>query len=135
MMEVNEVGTMNIFFVIDDTVETPATDGAILKGITRDSFFHILRDKGYRLEERPITIDEVVQAHNAGKLTEVFGAGTAAVVAKVSDLTYRDQEMVLPPLDENSVGTILKREIDGLRAGTIVDTRNWMVPVSKMVTA
>ncbi len=132
---IQEVGTMNIFFVIDDTVVTPATDGAILKGITRDSFFHILRDKGYRLEERPITIDEVVQAHNAGKLTEVFGAGTAAVVAKVSDLTYRDQEMVLPPLDENSVGTILKREIDGLRAGTIVDTRNWMVPVSKMVTA
>ncbi|MEL6636090.1 MAG: branched-chain amino acid aminotransferase [Bacteroidota bacterium] len=132
---IQEVGTMNIFFVIDGTVVTPATDGAILKGITRDSFFHILRDKGYRLEERPITIDEVVQAHNAGKLTEVFGAGTAAVVAKVSDLTYRDQEMVLPPLDENSVGTILKREIDGLRAGTIVDTRNWMVPVSKMVTA
>ncbi len=132
---IQEVGTMNIFFVIDGTVITPATDGAILKGITRDSFFHILREKGYNLEERLISIDEVVEAYKAGKLTEIFGAGTAAVVAKVSDLTYQGFEMVLPPVDENSVGTILKREIDGLRAGTIEDTRGWMIPVNKMVTA
>ncbi len=132
---IQEVGTMNIFFVIDGTVITPATDGAILKGITRDSFFHILREKGFALEERQISINEVEDAYRAGKLTEVFGAGTAAVVAKVSDLTYQGFEMILPPVDENSVGTILKREIDGLRAGTIEDTRGWMIPVNKMVTA
>ncbi len=131
---IQEVGTMNIFFVIDGKVITPSTDGAILKGITRDGFLRILAEKGYEVEVRPITIHEVVDAYKAGKLTEVFGAGTAAVVAKVADLTYQGFEMTLPPIDENSIGTVLKTEIDGLRAGTIADTRGWIIPVNKLET-
>jgi branched-chain amino acid aminotransferase len=80
---IQEVGTMNIFFVIDGKVITPATDGAILKGITRASIIEVLREQGYEVEERPITIHEVVEAHENGKLEEAFGSGTAAVVAHV----------------------------------------------------
>jgi len=132
---IQEVGTMNIFFVIDSKVITPETDGAILKGITREGFLTVLKDKGYDVEVRPISIDEVVEAFKAGKLTEIFGSGTAAVVAKVSDLTYQGFEMVLPPTDENSVGTILKKEIDGLRAGKLEDKHGWLVPVRKTTEA
>lgn len=132
---VQEVGTMNIFFVIDGKVLTPATDGAILKGITRDSFLTILKDKGYEVEERPITIDEIVAAHKAGLLTEVFGSGTAAVVAKVADLTYQGYEMKLPEPDQNSVGAILKKEIEDLRAGLLEDKHGWIIPVNKGISA
>ena len=124
---IQEAGTMNIFFVIDGKVVTPATDGAILKGITRDSIITILRDKGYIVEERPLSIDEVVQAHKDGKLQEIFGTGTAAVVAHVADFTYKGETFVLPALEEREVGEIAKKEINGLRSRTIEDTRGWVV--------
>lgn len=127
---IQEVGTMNIFFVMNGKVVTPATDGAILKGITRDSIMTILRKKGYEVEERPLSIDEVIAAHKAGQLQEVFGTGTAAVVAHVSKIAVDDQVLELPPLEEREVGEIAKKEIDGLRAGTIKDIYKWVVPVS-----
>jgi len=126
---VQEVGTMNIFFVIGDTVITPATDGAILKGITRDSFLTILRKKGYKVEERPVSIDEIVEAHENGQLREAFGAGTAAVVSHVEVIGYGDLLMELPAIENRAIGEMLKAEIDGLRNGTIEDTYGWTVPV------
>jgi len=126
---VQEVGTMNIFFVIDGELVTPETDGAILKGITRMTMIEILRDKGYKVTERKISIDEVVEAHKSGKLTEVFGTGTAAVVAEVSKVAYGDVVMELPQ-DIDKVGRIIKAEINGLRNGTIEDTRGWIVEVN-----
>lgn len=128
---VQEVGTMNIFFVIGDTVLTPATDGAILKGITRDCFLTILRAKGYKVEERPIAIDEIVDAYHAGNLKEAFGAGTAAVVSHVEAIGYQDLVMELPPIAEREIGEMLKAEISGLRDGTIADTYGWTVPINK----
>lgn len=125
--QVQEVGTMNVFFVIDGEVITPATDGAILKGITRKNFITILRDQGYKVSERVIEIDEVVAAHDAGTLQEMFGAGTAAVVSHVAELQYQDKLMVLPDVAERKVGPMLKRYIDGLRAGTVEDKFNWLV--------
>ncbi len=130
---VQEVGTMNLFFVIDGKVVTPATDGAILKGITRDSIMSILRDKGIEVEERPVSIDEVVAAHQKGSLQEVFGSGTAAVVAYVSDITFRGKLMELPPQAEGHIGSMVKQEINSLRAGTIKDNRGWIVPVMRGV--
>jgi len=127
MDQIQEVGTMNVFFVIDGEVITPATDGAILKGITRKSFITILRDKGYRVSERVLTIDEVVEAYDAGKLEEVFGAGTAAVVSHVAELQYQDKLMTFPDVAERKVGPMLKQHIDGLRAGTVEDKFNWLV--------
>lgn len=127
---IQEVGTMNIFFVIDGKVITPSVDdGTILRGVTRDSILTILREKNYEVEERSITIDEVLAAHRAGKLEEVFGAGTAAVVAHVSKIGYQDQVLELPPMEQRKIGEMVKNEINGLRAGKIKDQRGWVVPV------
>jgi len=126
---IQEAGTMNLFFVIDDKVITPATTGSILKGITRKSILTILKDKGYTVEERPISIDEVVEAHNNGLLQEVFGTGTAAVVANVSDFTYRGVQYDLPPVEEHKIAIMARDEINGLRSKTIPDERGWVVPV------
>ncbi len=133
--KVQEVGTMNLFFVIGDTVVTPAMSGAILKGITRKCFFEILAKKGIKTEERDIYIDEIVEAHLDGNLKEIFGAGTAAVVSHVASLTHNELKMTLPPVAEREIGNMLKREIDGLRDGSIEDTYGWFTPVGSAVTA
>ncbi len=126
---IQEVGTMNLFFVIGNQVVTPAADGAILKGITRKSIIRILRDEGYEVDIRPITTDEIVRAYKEGLLKEAFGSGTAAVVAHVSKIAVDDFVMELPPVEEREISNMVKAEIDGLRAGTIADTRAWIVPV------
>jgi branched-chain amino acid aminotransferase len=126
MEQVQEVGTMNVFFVINGEVVTPMTDGAILKGITRKMFLQILADKGIKTTERVITIDEIVAAHADGSLTEMFGAGTAAVVSHVASLTYGEDKMEFPPLEERKVGNMLKTHIDGLRFGTVEDKHGWL---------
>jgi branched-chain amino acid aminotransferase len=132
--DIHEVGTMNIFFVIDGKVITPATDGAILHGITRDSFLQILEEKGISHEERVITIDEVVEAYKAGKLEEAFGAGTAAVVSHVAEIAYGDFRMKLPPVEDRKIGLMLKDYLDGLRSGRIEDKHGWIVPVRQEAT-
>lgn len=124
-----EVGTMNIFFVINGKVITPATLGTILKGITRDSILTILREKGYDVEERRISIDEIVEAYHAGTLQEAFGAGTAAVVAHVSRIKYDDLVMDLPLLEDRHIGEMVKSEINGIRSGRIPDRHHWVVPI------
>lgn len=132
---IQEVGTMNIFFVIGDKIVTPATDGAILKGITRDSILTILRDKGYTVEERAVTIDEIVEAYKAGQLKGAFGAGTAAVVSHVEAIGFGDLVMELPPMEEREVGEMVKAEINGIRAGLIEDKYGWIVPVKETANA
>ncbi len=123
---IQEAGTMNFMFVIDNVLVTPATDGCILKGITRDSILTMMRQKGYKTEERPVSIDELVAAYHAGRLQEAFGAGTAAVVAPVSEIRYRELSMILPPVSESKFAKIIKDEINGLRNGTIADTNGWI---------
>lgn len=128
-----EVGTMNIFFVINNVVLTPPTDGAILKGITRDSFFHILRDKGFTVEERPVSMDEVVEAYLNGTLNEVFGSGTAAVAVDVAQIAYKDILIELNP-GSDSLAQMLKEEINGMRTGQIEDKFGWVEPVFQVET-
>lgn len=128
-----EVGTMNIFFVMDGVVCTPSTVGTILKGITRDSILTILRDKGIPVEERMISIDEVIENYKAGKLQEVFGAGTAAVVAHVDKIKYRDLIMQLPPMEQRWIGEMAKTEINGMRSGRLPDRYNWLCPIEEAI--
>ena len=123
---VQEVGTMNIFFVIGDEVITPSTTGTILKGITRKTIIEILKDEGYKVSERQITIDEVVEADKKGELKEVFGTGTAAVIAVVDEIKYRDHVMHLNP-EDFKVAKLAKSTINGLRNKTIEDKRGWVV--------
>ena len=87
---VQEVGTMNVFFIIDNIAITPSLEeGTILEGVTRDSVMQGLKEMGITVEERPISIDEVVEAYKAGKIYEVFGTGTAAVIAPIKELSYK----------------------------------------------
>ena len=132
---IQEVGTMNLFFVIDGVVVTPKTDGAILKGITRDSIITILKDKGYTVEERLLSIDEVVEAYKAGKLDEAFGSGTAAVVQNIKSITYQDITMEIKDPANMEVANLAREQIKGIRAGTIADKFNWVHPIEVGVLA
>ncbi len=125
---IQEVGTMNIFFVFGNKVVTPSTDGAILKGITRKSLIQILKDKGMSIEERKISINEVMIAAKRGELTEVFGSGTAAVVANVAGIGYKG-DMQKFDIDAYKVAPMLKDVINGIRSGRIEDTHNWTTRV------
>ncbi|MBL7828350.1 MAG: branched-chain amino acid aminotransferase [Saprospiraceae bacterium] len=125
---VQEVGTMNLFFVLDGKIITPATTGTILRGVTRDSFITLLREWGYTVEDRLLSMAEIADAYWRGTLQECFGAGTAAVVSHVSDITWRDRKMELPPVDEQHrpIGTRLKKHINRLRMGLEPDVHGWM---------
>lgn len=131
---VQEVGTMNIIFVINDTVVTPALNGAILHGITRDSILTYLRDEGHKVEERDISIDEIMEANSNGELKEIFGAGTAAVVSNVNKMAYGDQIIELDPKNY-TVSPKIKNYLSGLKSGEIADTRDWILQVRSSVLA
>ena len=103
---VEEVGAMNMFFVIDGTVVTPMLDGSILRGITRDSALTVLRAHGYKVEERHVPIAEVVEAYKNGKLDEAFGSGTAAVVAKKLGRKYFGMRPVMVGFDNRKNGLL-----------------------------
>jgi branched-chain amino acid aminotransferase len=126
---VQEAGTMNLMFVIDGKVITAPTDGTILRGITRNTMLILLRDNGYAVEERPLSIDEIVAAYHAGTLQEVFGCGTAAVVSHVSEITHHDLTMVLPSIESRKIGIWLKKQIDKMRTGEIADKYGWVEPI------
>lgn len=132
---IKEVGTMNLFFVIDGKVITPTTGDTVLKGITRDSILTILRDKGYVIEERAISIDEVLEADKKGTLQEIFGTGTAAIVANVSHLKYKDTVIELPAVETHKTALMLRNEINKIRSGEVADKYNWVVPVAATLLA
>jgi len=92
---IEEVGTMNIFFKIDNKIITPALNESILSGITRDSIITLCKDFGLTVEERPITIDELISAAEQGILQEAFGTGTAVVISPVNKLRYKDKDIII----------------------------------------
>lgn len=126
---VEEVGTMNIFFVIDGTLITPPLSGSILPGITRDSVLTLARHWNIPAAEEAVTIDDVLQAHRKGSLQEIFGAGTAAVISPVSQLAWHDQVITVA---DGSVGPLAKRlysAITDIQYGRAEDPFGWVVPV------
>lgn len=128
---VQEVGTMNIFFVFKNEIVTPDTSGTILKGITRASALEILRGEGHVVNERELSIDEILTRYQAGDLVEVFGTGTAALIANVEEIKYDDVTLTLPN-NTWQVSTSIRDEINGMRFGTIADKRGWTVPVKEV---
>ena len=126
---VQEVGTMNIFFVVGDEVWTPETDGAILKGITRDSIITLLGQSGMEVVQKQVDIHELMDAYKSGLLTEAFGAGTAAVVAPISKIAYQKEVMTFAAPKPDDLSVTLKETINGIRMGTIDDPYGWIVPV------
>jgi branched-chain amino acid aminotransferase len=123
---VEEVGSMNIFFVIDNQLITPALNGSILPGITRDSVLKLARQWNLPAVERKITIDEVMAAHEAGTLNEIFGSGTAAVISPVGQLQYEDRVIVIR---EGTVGPVAQKFYDAItdiQYGRSDDPMGWI---------
>ena len=125
---VQEIGTMNIFFVIGDTLVTPKLDGAVLAGITRDSILTLMKAKGYKAEERLVDINELAKAYDKGELKEVFGSGTAAIVAKINKLAYRDKVMNFD-VDSFKTADFVQDYINKVRKGDIEDEFGWIVNI------
>jgi branched-chain amino acid aminotransferase len=122
---VEEVGSMNIFFVIDNQLITPALNGSILPGITRDSVLKLARQWHLPAVERRITIDEVMAAQEAGTLSEVFGSGTAAVISPVGQLKYEDRVIVVR---KGRVGPMAQKFYDAItdiQYGRSADVMGW----------
>ena len=127
---VQEIGTMNVFFVFGNTVVTPdLSEGTILAGVTRDSVIRLLREKGMSVEERAISIEEIESNYRNGQLKEAFGAGTAAVIAPISELFYNGETLMLPPVETWDVSNFIKKELADIRYGNIPDTHSWMYKV------
>ncbi|MCP4163529.1 MAG: branched-chain amino acid aminotransferase [Deltaproteobacteria bacterium] len=126
---IEEVGAMNIFFIIDDEIITPMLSGSILPGITRDSVISLAKKWGLKISERRISIDEIVEAHENGKLKEVFGSGTAAVISPVGEIKYGDKEMVI---EGGKVGELSQKFMDSItdiQYGRVDDDMNWVVEI------
>lgn len=122
-----ECGTMNIFAVIGDTVLTPPTTDSILDGVTRDSIIQILRSKNINVEVRPISIDELISAHKNGDLKEMFGSGTAAVVSHVAELSYQNQNYILPEIEKRTIGPMIKALLTDIKEDTVDEAFGWVV--------
>ncbi|MDR2753342.1 MAG: branched-chain amino acid aminotransferase [Oscillospiraceae bacterium] len=122
---IEEVGTMNVFFQIGDEVITPALQGSILGGITRKSCVALLQSWGLHVTERPISIDEVLDAHKAGTLKEAFGSGTAAVISPIGALRCNSKTLVI---NNGNIGALSQRLYDALtdiQWGKAEDTFGW----------
>lgn len=126
---VEEVGSMNIMFVMDDTIITPPLDGTILPGITRDSVLAIAKSEGMKVAERRITIDEVLQAAKSGALTEAFGTGTAAVISPVGELVYGDETVSIAGGKMGEKSQFFYDTLTGIQYGNVEDTYGWVSQV------
>ena len=123
---IEESGTMNIMFLIDDVIITPKLSDSILGGITRDSILEIARNKGIKVEERKISIIEILEAYDNNKISEVFGVGTAVTVNPINSITYRDKVMNFQYSSE-SICLKLKSYLLDIQYGIVKDENNWTV--------
>ena len=126
---IEEVGAMNIFFKIDGKVVTPELSGSILPGITRDSVIQVCKNWGLTVEERKISVEELLEAQKTGKLEECWGTGTAAVISPVGKLRYKDDVM---EINGNKIGEVSQKLYDtitGIQWGKIEDTNKWTVEI------
>ncbi|MGZ4098598.1 MAG: aminotransferase class IV, partial [Bacteroidia bacterium] len=126
---VEESGTMNLMFVIGDTLLTPALSDTILSGITRDSVLTLAKDWGMKVEERKISIREVLTAHGNGTLKEAFGCGTAATIAQIIGIGFEGKDYALPPVEERKFSTKVDEVLRNIRKGKAEDKFHWMMKV------
>ena len=126
---IEEVGSMNIAFMIDNEFVTPSLSGSILDGVTRDTTMQLAKDWGIRVVERPITVDEVFTAGRNGRLQEAFGMGTAAVISPVSELAYKGEKL---RISNGKVGPLAQRlfdDISDIQRGLKPDLHGWVVEI------
>jgi len=123
---VEEVGTMNMFFLIEDEVITAPLNGSILPGVTRDSVIRIVKEWGMNLSERSLAIDEVIAAAKDGRLKEAFGTGTAAVISPVGQITYKDEDYIVGGGKMGGLSQKLYDEIVAVQYGHKPDPYGWV---------
>ncbi|HEY0656391.1 MAG TPA: branched-chain amino acid aminotransferase [Chryseosolibacter sp.] len=124
---IEESGTMNVMFVIDDTLVTPALSDSILSGITRDSVLQIARSWGMKVEERKISVTELVEGLEKGRVKEAFGAGTAATIAHIELIGHEGVDYKLPPVEERVFANKVYRELEAMKRGSRPDSFGWIV--------
>jgi len=130
---IEEVGSMNVFFVINGIVHTPELNGSILDGVTRSSIIQLLEHWNIPVIERTISIDELYEANKKGELEEAFGTGTAAVISPMGELNWNGDKLVL---NAGQIGKLSQRLYDtltGIQKGTLPDTLGWMETVTGVV--
>ncbi|MEN9549264.1 MAG: hypothetical protein RIR12_1855 [Bacteroidota bacterium] len=126
---VQECGTMNVFFIKGNTAITPGlADGTILNGVTRQSVMTILQEMGLTIEERDLSIDEIMASYKAGELKEVFGTGTAATISSIKELGYKDYSMTFSETTQ-LVSAEVKRRLTDIREGRTADKYGWMFKI------
>jgi len=126
---VEEIGTMNVFFIIDGEAYTPMLDGTILPGITRKSVIQLFKDAGVKVHEKKISSDEIFAAYDAGLLEDMFGVGTAATITHISALGSKERHIELPPIQERKLSLHIKQQLEGIKRGTVQDKYEWLVRV------
>lgn len=127
---IEESGTMNVMFQIGDALVTPPTGDTILKGITRDSVLTLAADLGISVEERRISIDEIVVAYEHGQLLDAFGVGTAATIAPIELIGYKGKDMMLPLISERKMSALIAQHLNAIRYGETEDKFGWMVSMN-----
>ncbi len=128
---IEEVGTMNIFFRINDEIITPALEGTILPGVTRDSVLYFAKQMGLKVTERRISIEEVVEAADNGSLQEIFGSGTAAVVSPVSHFNFKGKDYQVGDGTTGEVAHKLFDEITSMQTGRKAAPNGWVMNIGK----
>ncbi|MDG1916000.1 MAG: branched-chain amino acid aminotransferase [Crocinitomix sp.] len=127
---IEEAGTMNVVFVINDTVITPSEENdTILQGITKKSVLQIAREWGYTVEERKISVAEIIEALKAGTVQDAFGAGTAATIAHISLIGFEGVNYDLPPVETRVLSNRIKNHITDYKKGRVEDKYNWLMRV------
>lgn len=130
-----EIGTMNVFIQIGNKILTPSLEqGTILEGITRDSVLKLLNEWGVEVEERKISIDEVVEAYDNGLLKDAFGSGTAATISHIAEIGYKNRTLILPPSEDRVFSNKLKEEMKNIKLSLIEDRYNWMYKINQEAT-
>jgi branched-chain amino acid aminotransferase len=129
---VQQIGAMNVFFVVDGVLTTPALDGTVLPGITRDSIIKLARDAGTRVDERPIELAEVLQGISDGRITECFGTATVDGIVPIGGVGYKAEEYRLP--GGTAVATHFQELLHGIRRGDLIDRFGWMRRLSEVST-
>ena len=125
---VQECGTMNVFFIIGNKAITPSLGDTILAGITRDSVITLIKGMGIEVEERPLSIDEIIGAYKKGELNELFGTGTAATISLIKKLCYRDFVMDFDT-EKWKISPEVKRKLNEIKEGKAEDKYGWLMKI------
>jgi branched-chain amino acid aminotransferase len=128
---IDESGAMNVMFVIDGKIVTPALTTAILDGITRNSLLALAQQMGYTTEERKVSVEEIKKGLEQGKVTEAFGVGTAAVVSTIAAIHIEGKDYSLPAATADSIQLKLKKKLENIRHGIEPDTLGWVYKIPK----